>query len=480
MNRSLGVTVALLAVGVLLLQTLGFHDLRHDDAYITYRYSANLATGHGIVFNPGSDVMGSTSPGHVLLGAALYPFSTHASFPSLMSIIGCAAWTLQALLVFAALGEALGRRGAAFVAAAVAAGVAWSHRYVALETNLVAAACLAAVVLAQRDRWRSAAAAAALAGLLRPDALLLALPLGILAHRKSARGAMGPLFVGAALSTPWFAYAWIHFGSPLPLSAYAKVASEPALDYGLRAIRYVSSNLDLAPLQMTAASPAAWALSLGVLMLAIFGSVQLNSRCSTLAALPAFAGLLLCSYVATQPQPGMEWHLYPVLLIVSILALSGCAFAGQSAAVRVGRVPVSMAAVVVVALICARTVRYAGVHQSAYWYGARDETYRALAAHLDAHAADGDHVASSEVGTIAYYSGLPIVDIAGLVTTEAGRAEHVAACRWFVDVPAYSFLYGAPRAEPPYEVFESSTVSSVELQQPGETHFRAVLVERPR
>src|SRR3954453_11205359 len=32
-----------------------------DDAYITYRYAYNLAAGHGLVFNPGERVEGSTS-----------------------------------------------------------------------------------------------------------------------------------------------------------------------------------------------------------------------------------------------------------------------------------------------------------------------------------------------------------------------------------------------------------------------------------
>src|SRR5580700_1207941 len=33
-----------------------------DDAYITFRYAANLARGFGLVFNPGERVLGTTSP----------------------------------------------------------------------------------------------------------------------------------------------------------------------------------------------------------------------------------------------------------------------------------------------------------------------------------------------------------------------------------------------------------------------------------
>ncbi|MBC7811790.1 MAG: hypothetical protein H7175_11615, partial [Burkholderiales bacterium] len=42
-----------------------------DDAYITYRYAANLARGEGLVYNPGQHVLGTTTPGYAaLLGAA--------------------------------------------------------------------------------------------------------------------------------------------------------------------------------------------------------------------------------------------------------------------------------------------------------------------------------------------------------------------------------------------------------------------------
>ncbi len=33
-----------------------------DDAYITYRYSQNILEGHGLVYNPGERVLGTTTP----------------------------------------------------------------------------------------------------------------------------------------------------------------------------------------------------------------------------------------------------------------------------------------------------------------------------------------------------------------------------------------------------------------------------------
>jgi hypothetical protein len=70
-TRSLGrgaAAGAVLAVaGLLALQITGFHGLRYDDAFITYRYGQNLATGNGLVFNLGERVMGSTSASFPML-----------------------------------------------------------------------------------------------------------------------------------------------------------------------------------------------------------------------------------------------------------------------------------------------------------------------------------------------------------------------------------------------------------------------------
>ena len=46
----------------------GYH---FEDAYITYRYAANLAAGDGFVFTPGERVLGTSNPFYTLLLAAL-------------------------------------------------------------------------------------------------------------------------------------------------------------------------------------------------------------------------------------------------------------------------------------------------------------------------------------------------------------------------------------------------------------------------
>ena len=54
-----------------------------DDAYITFRYARNLLAGHGFVFNPGEQVLGTTTPVYTLLMATfgLFLGGTSAPFP---------------------------------------------------------------------------------------------------------------------------------------------------------------------------------------------------------------------------------------------------------------------------------------------------------------------------------------------------------------------------------------------------------------
>src|SRR5262245_59574137 len=48
--------LAVLALSVCAVHVTTFHGVRADDAYITYRYGQNLASGRGLVFNPGQRV----------------------------------------------------------------------------------------------------------------------------------------------------------------------------------------------------------------------------------------------------------------------------------------------------------------------------------------------------------------------------------------------------------------------------------------
>ena len=62
-----------------------------DDAFITFRYARNLLNGAGFVYNPGEQVLGTTTPLYTLLMAALSGLSRSANFPWIALLINALA-----------------------------------------------------------------------------------------------------------------------------------------------------------------------------------------------------------------------------------------------------------------------------------------------------------------------------------------------------------------------------------------------------
>src|SRR5687768_8791703 len=64
-------TRMLISLILVLITTLFVLHIRRnglvDDAFITYRYAARLATGHGLTYNDGEKILGTSTPGYALL-----------------------------------------------------------------------------------------------------------------------------------------------------------------------------------------------------------------------------------------------------------------------------------------------------------------------------------------------------------------------------------------------------------------------------
>ena len=67
-NTRLQDVMSLLLIGVpaAFVAMVNVH-ISYDDAFITYRYAYNLATGQGFVYNPGEWFMGTTAPFYGML-----------------------------------------------------------------------------------------------------------------------------------------------------------------------------------------------------------------------------------------------------------------------------------------------------------------------------------------------------------------------------------------------------------------------------
>jgi hypothetical protein len=398
------------ALCLMIAQVVAFHGMRGDDAYITYRYGQNLASGLGLVFNPGQRVQGATSPGHMLLAALVYRLFGLQRTPDVMAAIGCMAWCAQSVAVYALLQNALGWLSAALVALAVGLGVAGASGFVPLETHLVAALVLFACAAAQRRRWFAAAVSCGFAVWMRPDALLPAGVLGLWCCRELRARALAPLSLASALVLPWPVFASFYYGSPLPQTAIQKFQRTGFLEYLVHELAYPGKH-------MFWPAPQLWVTLLGLVMFGI-GAVQLLRRDARLVPFVLYGVLHAAAYLVLRPFTIHTWHLYPWALVFCVCVLSSVAprSAPDSHAPPLLRYVQFLALVALVGTAAVSFGREWQTGTSGYWTGQRDAVYRRVAGYLRAHAPADAWFASVEVGTIAYFSGRCGYDLGGLVT----------------------------------------------------------------
>lgn len=151
-----------------------------DDAYISYRYAANLADGNGAVYNLGERVYGTTTAGWC---AMLAGFSRLLGIPvhAAAAVLSLALLCVNALLVFALVRRAARCAGLG-VLAAVAMLVAPRFAITAtsgMETMLYVFTILAAFAFATSGRFLGAGVFAGFAFAVRPDGLAVIAALGL-------------------------------------------------------------------------------------------------------------------------------------------------------------------------------------------------------------------------------------------------------------------------------------------------------------
>lgn len=220
-----------------------------DDAYITLRVVENWLGGHGPVWNVGERVQTYTHPLWLLLLTAARGLSGEHYFTTItlsLALAASAAWLLARLA---------GPNWAAVFALLLGSGAFLDFATSGLETPLTALLlALLATIDAKTEtgarRPFAIALLVALLGMTRLDLLLLVSPVA-LAHLQGP-GRKRALAAAAAGLTPlvlWSMFAAFYYGSPFPITAYAKafnngVSSSELLQQGLA---YVACSLHRDP-----------------------------------------------------------------------------------------------------------------------------------------------------------------------------------------------------------------------------------------
>jgi hypothetical protein len=468
------------SIAISILLAVLFKSRSYDDPYITYRYADNLRRGFGFVYNPGEYIQSTTTPLFTLLLAVLYPL--WGNLPRLANLIGVLSLAVGGLLLWD-IAASWKTPWAGWVGLCLYPIFPLAITPLGSETPLYIALCLGAFAAYARRHYKLTAVCAALATLTRPDGLLVGLILAgdfvlhLYRQKKSRHLAVDDqpatsipwkaVIVFLLILLPWFIFAWVYFGSPLPATLAAKQQQ------GAMAVsqRFAQGFLT------TLGWYKSWQYELeaGLALLGLVFSFWRARQWLLFLAWPVF-------YFAAFSILGVSryfWYYTP--LVPGFLAFSGLGLQAI-AGFRLNRSPGQqnslhwkkyfpvlnhhllnlhiqpmqiLALVSLTALCLAQASGLPRLRQPATRYA----IYRAAGVWLAAHTAADAVVGTLEVGILGYYARRPMVDFAGLIQPKvaaqlAAGADYENAALWAVEhyQPQYLVLFSGdfPRLEQGY------------------------------
>lgn len=424
-----------------------------EDYFITFRSSLNLASGHGLVFQPGERVHAFTSP----LGTLL---------PALFALGGGDDVAVRALWGFrivsaAALGSALWlatrttlRHGIA-PAIVFAIGMAWAFdaKIVDFSINGMEAALL---IFFLTLAWHGFATGGRLLPLAigcsglqwtRPDGCVFFAVLAIAWLGLGIRDRANPwlarlsiiirsIALGIAGYLPWLLFAWIYYGTPVPHTILAKIShhapGELAGALALYPWRLIfghvgAHDLFLPSYHYMGGWPDAieWPARLMTVTAALAWVWPRVAPAGRVASAAFFLGGFYIEYIPRSPWYYPAWQALALIAIAYILDASAGSALPSTQTIR--RSAVRITALLLVGFQCvlfACVAWQVRVQQTVIENGHRREIGRWLAAHA---VSPRDTVFLECLGYIGFYSGLKMLDYPGLSSPEvvaARRAGH--------------------------------------------------------
>jgi hypothetical protein len=418
-----------------------------DDAYITFRYARNIVEGRGFVYNPGEQVLGTTTPLYTLLLAVVALATGSRGFPTIALIVNALAGAASVGLLYA-----LGKRVIDHWIPAAAAGVLWAvapysvtFAIAGMETDLTIALLLAASYahIAARPRWM--ATLSALAFLARPDTVILTGLLWLDQVLEKRRMPWREGAIGLGLLTPWLIFGTLTFGSPIPGSIAAKSATY-RLAPGESLVRLVQHYST--PFFGHQVLGSLWQLAGFVvyLLLCVVGGVRAARRDRWIWPLLAYPYVYLAVFAVANPLL-FRWYLSPPLPFYFLFVLAGVWTLAQDVGGVVdwgnGRLvdersayrlrsllfPPSTILVLFAVVALAFTLNAWELHPDhgparpapeMAWFELELLYARAADVVLE-HAQPGDTLCAGDIGALGYLTRMPILDTVGLVTPESRR-----------------------------------------------------------
>ena len=376
----------------------------YDDAFITYRYAANLAAGQGLVYHPGAawePVLGTTTPGYAVWLAGWIALGFDGLQTALIS--NALFDGVSAVLLFALMP---GRRLAAAAALIAFAGLPELARISAggMEGSALVCTSLAAILCLRRGAALAAALLAAVACTMRPEAVLLVAILAFFAHQKRQLASfllpvlvLGLVYAGTLT--------WV-YGSPIPQSISAKASRHSG-----------ATTLDT----WLEIGRQAWLPSLMYLPLlpvVVYGTARGLRRGEALAPLLLFSLAITASYLLARPHTWGWYYYLPLTAWAVGLGLGVDGLAKRLVRAELWReqlLPVAAVPLAAVALLFGTRGRVDAVTERVY------EPLAEWAREVELESS-AVRVLASDIGALGYYGRGQVLDSEGLVWPQAVAA----------------------------------------------------------
>jgi arabinofuranosyltransferase len=404
-----------------------------DDAYITFRYSDNLAHGYGPVFNHGEHVEGTSSFLFMVLVAISMRFGggayATARALSLVSFVGMVVLAYATVVTVARRARRGGRLAGLGAAVIVAASTPFAYFAPSgMETDFYAFLVALAVFLllseppdGQRVAW---AVVAGLVATARPEGIFFALALWGLATARTALATSRPRAVAVAGRTalalacvfgPMILFRRAYYGEWVPNTVIAKAGASHRFA-GLS----LADAYDLATKGEGFDTLAEYARHLGIAAYVAFaGLVSRRTRFGTLVCLAVAAGCVAMTVWNDGDWMGHARLLTPAMTPVAVaVGLGVYALFGELRSPERRGWAVRAASVALGAAVVGTAVSGSFYDRSTVSYDpaavAHGRYVERIAATIAENARDDDLLATDMAGVVPFLAKIRTVDTFGL------------------------------------------------------------------
>ncbi len=385
-----------------------------DDAFITYRYSANLARGYGLLYNRGEKVLGTTAPLFALIGTL--PAWLSVPIPKFVLVFNICCDIFSFYFVSRHLFSGRSQQAVLFGLLFAIDPTANRISIGGMEANLFFLCSVVAIVLLEKEKRFPAFLLSGVIYFLRPEAVILFGLLTISDWQRSRRFPFFPVLLSLTLvAVPLYAI-WHYYGQVLPQSVIAK--NQQGTNPPGSLVKSVFFSTPFSYL---------------IFPLAVFGGALSFRQRRALLLITGWITLYAAAYLIRGPWI-LNWYIYSIATGELVLAAVALDKLSELASLKTNRLILPAAGAVISVLM------WAGAAMRLGRSGVETNVFSRLRRDFGDGSAKTSVFFADDIGALGFYTDAYIYDDLMLVSPQA--AHYTNARDRIVHLnPDYLFVY---------------------------------------